>query len=74
MREVLSGQGKGVVKETLQVFVLELNESELPTRYRNLSRQYQKSGFPNLPGDKHRGNLGDIWPVLVLGIKAAGIT
>ena len=42
-------------------------------RYRNLSRQYQKTGFLSLPGDKHRGNLGDIWPVLVLGIKAAGI-
>ena len=62
-----------MVKETLQVFMLELNESELPMRYRNLSRQYQKTGFLSLPGDKHRGDLGYIWPVLVLGIKAAGI-
>ncbi|MGD0755957.1 MAG: hypothetical protein ABR927_12960 [Bacteroidales bacterium] len=43
-------------------------------RYRNLSRQRQKPGFLNQPGDKHRGNLGDIWPVLALGIKAAGLT
>jgi len=42
-------------------------------RYRNLSRQRQKSGFLSLPGDEYRGNLGDILPVLALGIKVAGL-
>jgi hypothetical protein len=42
-------------------------------RYRNSSKQRQKPGFLSLPEDKHRGNLGDILPVLALGIKAAGL-
>jgi len=42
-------------------------------RYRNSSKQRQKPGFLSLPGDKHRGNLGDILPVLALGIEAAGL-
>ena len=45
MREVLSGQGKGVLNKTLQVVLLELNESERPMRYRDLSKQLQRSGF-----------------------------
>jgi hypothetical protein len=50
-----------------------MNESELPIMYRNLSKPRQKLGFPNLPGDKQRGNLKDILSVPALGIKAAGL-
>lgn len=64
---------RGVERNTSGIYIRELNESELPMRYRNLSRQRQKPGFLSLPGDKHRGSLRDILPVLALGIKAAGL-
>jgi len=73
MVKVLSGQGKGALKETLQVFIQELNASELSMRCRNLYRQCQKPREPSLLRDKYRNYLRDKLPVLTLGIEAAGI-
>ena len=53
---VLSGKGKGTLKEAFQVFVRELNKLN---RLRGVDTiiWYQKAGSPNLPGEECDNNL-----------------
>lgn len=62
-----------MLKEAFQVFIQELNESELSDEVSKLHRQCQKPGCLNSLRDECRNYLRENVPALALGIKAAGL-
>ena len=60
-----------MLKEAFQVFIQELNESELSDEVSKANRQCQKPGCLSSLWDE-RGYLREKLPALALGIKAAG--
>ena len=62
-----------MMKEASQVFIQELNESELSDEVSKLHRQCQKPGRLSSPREECRGYLREKLPALTLGIKAAGL-
>ena len=70
--EVLNGLGKGMLQEAFQVFIQELNESELFDEVSKGVKQCQKPGGPSSPREEYRGYLREKLPALALGIQAAG--
>ena len=62
-----------MLKEASQVFIQELNESDLSDEVSKEVRQCQKPGCLSSPRDEWRGYLREKLPVLALGIKAAGL-
>ena len=62
-----------MLKEASQVFIQELNESELSDEVSKLYRQCQKPGCLNPLRDECRSYLREKVPALALGIQAAGL-
>jgi hypothetical protein len=62
-----------MLQEAFQVFIQELNESELSDEVSKANRQCQKPGRLSSPRDECRGYLREKLPALALGIKAAGL-
>ena len=62
-----------MLKEASQVFIQELNESELSDEVSKVVRQCQKPWCLSSPRDECRNYLRENVPALALGIQAAGI-